>query len=260
MRYLWAEAIKLAGLPATWVGTALAILLPALVAGLNGLAVARAIDTGELGGLITISTVNAGYGELTLGVIGVLVVAVTSASGEYAKTGQSLGRTRQVSSTLVAMPRRLELGGAKLSVLAGWVTLVSAVVIPAALAASGSVLGSRAPAVTPGRVVGVWAFYLTMACVAHAVTTLARSGIIPLTLFIANASAVSFGLLLSKVTPLVVYLPDIAASSLFLLPDPVADAVVVLPRLDAAAAPWVLAVWCGASVLVTMTAWRGRDA
>lgn len=262
MRYLVAEARKLAGVRAAWVGAGITLVVPPGVAALNGSSLARAIETGNQGVFLSLSTADSGFMELTIGVIGILVIAVTSVSSEFVRTRGALGRTRQVSSTLTALPDRGRLGGAKVTVLVGGIVLLAAVAIPATLATSRFVLGRHASAVNPWHGVGVAGLYVTMGLLAQAITTLARGGLVPLVVLIANSSVVSLGMLALQVTPWARYLPDIAATSLVLTNAdfPAEFGGVTGQPLPPGSAAWTLLAWSVLAVVVTVAGWIRRDA
>jgi ABC-2 type transport system permease protein len=262
--YFLAELSKLVGQPAVRAGSVVTVVAPAVIAALNGTSLAHAIEIGDQGGFLSLSTVDSGFSELAIGVVGVLIIAVVSVSSEYARTPAALGRTRQLSSTLVAMPVRTALAGAKIAVLVAWVLAISLVAIPAALVATRLSLGSHATAPNLWHAAGVAAFYLTMALLAQAVTTVLRSGVLPLVVFLANSSVVSVGMLLLQVTSWAKYLPDIAATSLMFTEAEFTMGAAAVSRnsapLGAATAVCVLLGWSALSVAVTVAVWARRDA
>lgn len=240
MRTLWAETVKLATLPATWVATALMVAVPPMLALLNARMLTHALETGTTGGLLSTETVDEGFGQLTLGIVGVAVLGVTAISSEYARNARTVGSGRQISTTSTACPRRLRLFIAKLAALSTWVVVASAVAIPLTVAASRSALGSWAtPWQDHMRMRGLNAglFWLAMAWMAFGITALLRNGIVPLAILITNASMVSFSLLAAKATEWAKYLPDLAAYPSFL------DAQPMVRPLPASSGQLVLAAW-----------------
>jgi ABC-2 type transport system permease protein len=184
-----AELLKLAGLPAAWVAAALGLVIPALLVTLNSRAVPAGTDTG--------------FVELTVGVLGPLVLGTVAAGSEY--------RGGQIRTSLVCVPSRLRL----LAVKAGAVTLTVAVTAALSavltLALAGALTGGAGP-----RIAGVVVYWVLGALLAYGITLLTRSGVLPLTVLIVNTTAVSFSYLLTKVTPLAAYLPDLAGARMYL--------------------------------------------
>ena len=95
-----------------------------------------------------------------------------------------------------------------------------------------------------------------MGLIAFAITVLARSGIIPLIILIANSSVVSVSLLLTNLTPAAHWLPDMAGRNLFGFP---ADSVVP-GGLDPTPGAIVMAGWALALLIVAGIVFRRRDA
>ncbi|AWE42113.1 MULTISPECIES: hypothetical protein [unclassified Actinobaculum] len=106
VRTLHAEARKLLTLPAAWVATALTVAVPALLTWVNANTVRRALETENVDNLVSTSTADLGLTELFIGAIGPIIAGVVIMSSEYTRTAQTLGHTRQISTTMVAIPRR----------------------------------------------------------------------------------------------------------------------------------------------------------
>lgn len=257
MAALAAEARKLVTLPAVWVAAALAIGLPVALAAANAAVLRHALETGDTEGFVSTSTLDEGFGQLTFGIVGVVVLAVVAVSSEYARSGKRAGASRQVLTTMVAQPRRGGVVAAKLVVLVTGTVALAAVAIPLTLYVSQQGLGRYATdfsAVLVQRAGGATAYWVCTALLASGVTFLTRSGVVPMALLITNASMVSVSLLVAPLTPLAKYLPDLAAYPSFLTDLPVAD------HLAPAVGLAVCAVWSAASIVAAAASYFLRDA
>ncbi|GAA1594401.1 hypothetical protein GCM10009804_58800 [Kribbella hippodromi] len=202
MKLIHAELLKLATLPAAWIASALALILPAGVAALNARSdVPRGVD--------------AGFQDLAAGVIGAVVLGVVAVSSEYFAEGSESGGGRQLTTSLTVAASRSRLLLAKAAALAMTVGLLALVSSAIALTTS-SLTGTTISTAELPRVGGVIAYWILTALLAASITLVTRSGIIPLTFFIVNASVVSVSFLLSKVTRWANYLPDLAGMRMFL--------------------------------------------
>ncbi|GII84536.1 hypothetical protein Ssi03_25260 [Sphaerisporangium siamense] len=210
MRALAAEASKLASLPAVWIAAAVGVLLPSLIAVMNS-AAAR-------GATVEPAGTNTGYYELAFGVVGVIVLGVVAVSSEYVTESAELGGGRQITTSLTVVPSRLRLLLAKMSAVAIAGALLAVVAVVATMGAVRFVLGEHAPALgveDVPRLAGVVFYWVGTALLSSGITVLARHGVVPLAVLIANTSVVSVTYLLTKVTPLANYLPDLAGSRMF---------------------------------------------
>lgn len=88
-----AELKKLCTLTSIWVATVSCILVPVGLAALSARAAHRALSAGGQRGLLSASTVDAGFGHLIFGTIGVVVIGVIIMSSEYARNAQKVGRS-----------------------------------------------------------------------------------------------------------------------------------------------------------------------
>ena len=183
------ELLKLAGLPSAWVAAALGLLIPPLLVTLNARAVPAGTDTGFL--------------ELTVGVLGPLVLGTIAAGSEY--------RGGQIRTSLVCVPSRARLLAAKTGAVTLTVAVTAALSAVLTLAVAGTLTGGAGP-----RIAGVVVYWVLAALLAYGITLLTRSGVLPLTVLIVNTTAVSFSYLLTKVTPLAAYLPDLAGARMYL--------------------------------------------
>ena len=221
------ELLKLAGLPSAWVAAALGLLVPPLLVTLNSRAVPAGTDTGFL--------------ELTVGVLGPLVLGTIAAASEY--------RGGQLRTSLVCVPSRLRLLAAKTGAVTLTVAVTAALSAVLTLAVAGALTGGAGP-----RIAGVVVYWVLGALLAYGITLLTRSGVLPLTVLIVNTTAVSFSYLLTKVTPLAAYLPDLAGARMYLHDmDTPGDLAPVTGGL-------VMAAWVAALLGVAGYVFHRRDA
>lgn len=256
MRYLVAETQKLLGMRAVQVALVLTALLPVLLTWLNGTTARRAGESGRTDLLFEFPVTNLGLDESMLGLIGIVVIATLSASSEFTRGPAALGRSRQVSTTLLAEPSRVGLWAAKSAVLLLVVTVASVVEIGAALAVARATAGQYSIPPTTQAIVAVGGYNLTVALLAHGLAALLRSAIVPIVVGVLNAGVVSFSLLLASVTPAVRFLPDMALVALTRTTPPIELSFALL---SATAAAWVLAGWAALGGATALAAW-GRDA
>lgn len=257
MSTLRAEAIKLATLPSVWLASTLAVVFPVLFAVTNAQMLRQALATGQTSGLLSTSTANEGWGQLTFGVVGIVVFGVVAISSEYTQNTQAVDGSRQVSTTMAALPKRLAVLVAKLVLVVLWVLVLGAITIPVTVATTQVLLGPYATPLGPDlmvRFAGVLAYWVVMALLSFMLATLTRSGLVPLAFLLTNASMVSFSLLLAKVTDLARFLPDIAAYSLFLTESPVSQPLATVSAII------VLTIWGAASCGVALCTYVLRDA
>ncbi|WP_448759588.1 ABC transporter permease [Actinomyces oricola] len=252
-----AELKKLCTLTSIWVATASCVLVPVGLAALSARAMHRALSTGEERGLSSASTVDAGFGHLIFGTIGVVVIGVIIMSSEYARNAQKVGRSRQLTTTMIAAPRRFRAVASKIVVLCMWVIATSVVATAVTTITSRHILGEYASPLDGTcwrRVAGVSVFWVTMALISCAFTAVTRSGVLPLVVLLANSTVLSFSRLLALVTDSARYLSDTAALSMFLVESPVEGAV------DAATGFYVCAAWALLAIGVIVVSWVTRDA
>lgn len=257
MRMLRAEVMKMATLPSIWVASILTVVIPTVLTVLSGRYLRSALESGHTGDLSGTSTVDEGFAQLSYGLVGVVAIGVLSISSEYARNPRTVGAGRQITTSLAAAAHRGRLVAAKLGVLAAWVALLAAVTIPATLMLSHWALGPYATHLGSGvwsRSAGLLAYWMVMALLSFAIAGIARNGVIPLTLLIANASVVSFSLLAAKVTSLARFLPDVAAYPLFVTGIPIRQ------HLSGASAVVTLIVWAVAAVAALTASFQFRDA
>ncbi|MEU4385446.1 ABC transporter permease [Promicromonospora sp. NPDC023805] len=254
-----AELRKAGTLPASWVAVAVTLFGSAGVTVLNAVAARTALDSGAQESQGFFSAFETAYAAVPLGTVGAVVLGVVVMSSEYAANSTDAGGGRQVTATLAASPRRAVLLAAKALTVVLFVGLTAAATIPACIGVARLVIGSGPPE-TVGlddalvRSVGATLYWALTGLIALAITTLARSGIIPLVVLIANSSVVSFSLLLTHVTPLAHWLPDLAGRRLFVgLPT-------VDGGLDAGPGALVMGAWTFALLAVAGIVFSRRDA
>lgn len=221
------ELLKLAGLPSVWVAAALGLLTPPLLVVLNARNVPDTSDTG--------------FVEMTVGVLGPLVLGTVAAGSEY--------RGRQIRMSLLCVPSRLRLLAAKTGAVALTVAVTAAVSAVVTLAVAGTLTGGAWP-----RIAGVVVYWVLDALLAYGVTLLTRSGVLPLTVMIVNTTAVSFTYLLTKVTPLAAFLPDMAGAQMFI------HDMNTPGELGPLTAGLVMAAWVAALLAVAGYVFHRRDA
>ena len=141
---LRAEALKLRTLPGSWVAVSLAMVVPAFLAWLDASQVRHAVETGALGPLIDTSTADSGFASLILAQIGFVVLGVLATSSEYARNAQAVGRGRQLTTSMTAVPQGTVRMVAKLVVLLLSATVLAIVTTASTLAISRWALGELA--------------------------------------------------------------------------------------------------------------------
>jgi ABC-2 type transport system permease protein len=193
MRLVRAELLKLLGLPSAWAALALCLIVGPAIGYLNR----------------HLPSPDAGYQELVFGVVGAIVLGVVAVSGEYRAESAEDAATRQIVTSLTAVPSRPRLLAAK----AG--ALILTMVVTAAVTATMTLIVRNAPIAVP-RLLGVVVYFVLTALLAFGVTLITRSGIVPLTVLIVNATVVSVSFLISRVLPAANYLPDLAGARMFI--------------------------------------------
>lgn len=254
-----AELRKASTLPASWVAVAVTLFGSAGITVLNAVAARTALDSGARESRELFSAFETAYAAVPLGTVGAVVLGVVVMSSEYAANSTDAGGGRQVTATLAASPRRTRLLVAKALTVVLLVALTAAATIPACVGVARLVIGS-APPETVGlddvlvRSLGATLYWTLTGLIALAITTLARSGIVPLVVLIANSSVVSFSLLLTNVTPLAHWLPDMAGRRLF-VGMPTVDG-----GLDTAPGALVMGAWTLVLLTVAGFVFSRRDA
>ncbi|MEU9833327.1 ABC transporter permease [Streptosporangium sp. NPDC048047] len=253
MRALHAELRKLSGIPSAWVAVVVGLVVPFAIAALN----AGARNFGRAAGGSDPAGVDAGFQELAFGVIGVIILGVVAASSEYFAEGGDSAGSRQITASLTAVPSRVGFLAAKAGALALSAAVLAAVSTAATLAVSRAASGGpAAPLVLADapRALGVVAYWVLTALLAHGLALLTRGGVVPLVVLILNTSVVSVTYLLTRVTPLANYLPDMAGARMFI--RTFRSSVEITPLVGGA----VMAAWTLALLGVAAAVFLRRDA
>ena len=243
MKAARAELIKLTSLPAVWIAVAIGLVLPAGVTLLNASnSHAR-------------PSADTGFRELAIGVIAAIVIGVVAVSSEYLAEGEDSGSSRQITTSLTAVPSRSRFLLAKAAAIAATVGLLA--LITSAITLTATDLSSADVSIGTSdvpRVLGITAYWIFSALLAAGITLVTRSGIIPLSVLIVNISVVSVSFLLTKVTHFAYYFPDLAGTHLFLRAsdDPVGLSPVV--------GGLVMGLWVAAVAGIGATVFVRRDA
>lgn len=257
-RALAAELRKIASLPASFAALGLALLGSLGLTVLNAVGVRGAIDSGQLDTVAFTSPLETAFAAIPLGTVGAVILGVVAMGSEYTANSPDAAGGRQITTTLTATPQRLRLIAAKAVALTLLVVAVAAVTIPACVAVARLIIGDAPPPDRLGDVVtrslGAALYWTLTALIALALTTLARSGTIPLVILIVNSSLVSVSLLLSRLTPWAYYLPDAAGISLF------AGEAWDGNALDPAPGGLVMAAWTILLLMIAAAAFTRRDA
>lgn len=255
----WAELRKTATLPSAWAGVAVAVLGGVAITIVNSITVRSAIAAGETERLADTSPFEAAFAAMPfLGVVGAVVIGVIVIGSEYTADRAESGGGRQITTTMAAVPHRLRLFTAKMLVVLVFVTVTAAITIPATIALARMIVGDAGTETVTAsemlhRCLGTTVYWVLMGFIAFAITTMARSSIIPLVLLIANSSVVSLSLILTNITPAAHWLPDMAGRRLFGIET-------VEGGLSAVSGGIVMSCWTLALLLVAAYLFRRRDA
>ncbi|GAB3616558.1 hypothetical protein GCM10027416_11150 [Okibacterium endophyticum] len=205
MRALRAELSKLASLPSTWIAFAAGLVVP------TGIAVITSLTStpGE----------NTGFSELAIGVVGAIVLGVSVIGSEYTAEGEESAGGRQITTTLTATTSRSRLLIAKIVAVVIATALMAVLAIAAVFATVGLLVedGAAPPldADALGRMGGALVYWVLMALLAFALTVFTRNGTIPMSVLVANSSAVTVTYLLAQSIPAANWLPDLAGMRMF---------------------------------------------
>ncbi|GAB94784.1 ABC-type transport system involved in multi-copper enzyme maturation permease subunit [Kineosphaera limosa] len=255
---LGAELSKALTLPATWVGVGVAAAGSIALTLLNASMIAADLRAGRFDQFVSASPTEAAFAAMPLGTVGAVVLGVVIMSSEYAPSNAEVGGGRQIGATLTAMPGRAGVLAAKAAVLAALVTAVAAVTLPATVGIARIIIGAGHESVglaeTVTRGAGGALYWVLTGLLALAITTLTRSGVLPLIVLVLNSSIVSLSLLLTHLTPLAHWLPDLAGRRLFGEIDTIEGGLEALPGAV------VMAAWTLGLLAIAAASFRGRDA
>jgi hypothetical protein len=240
---------------------AVAVLGSTALTILNAVTVRNAVASGRPELVADTSAFETAFAMMPLGTVGAVVIGVIAMSSEYTTVRDDAGGGRQITATLTATPGRLQLLALKALSVIALVTAIAIVAVPLCILAAKLTIGDVGEEIVSvddamRRWAGGALYWILMGLLAFAITVLARSGIIPLIILVANSSLVSFSLLLTHLTPFAYWLPDMAGRNLFNLP---ADSVVP-GGLEALPGALVMAGWTVALLVVAGIVFRRRDA
>lgn len=260
-RVVRSEWIKLTSLRSTWWSLALIVVLGVGISLLMASTVDWSLSTepaGAAGLALTIATVGLTFGQLIAAVLGVLVM-----SGEYS--------TGMIRSTLAAVPTRLPVLAAKSIVLFLLVTVVGALTIFGAWAATYPILDAQ------GVAAGLGSDGLALALAGGAaylgLTALFALGLGTLLRAAAGGIAAALGIIL--VVPIVLpllamaidwvaelspFLFSSAGSAMASLPTEAGFAAGGVERLDPWVGALVVVAWSAVSLVLGAIALARRDA
>ena len=220
LRVLLAELRKCATLPAVWAGIAVAMLGSIALTVLNATTSRSALVSGRPELIADSSPFETAYAAMPLGTVGAVVIGVVVMGSEYTANSPDAGGGRQIGATLTAMPRRGGLLVAKAASVVLLVAAIAAVTLPVTVMIARLILGDLgvehvATVDQLRRCLGGTLYWTLSGLIALAITTMTRSGVIPLIVLVMNSSLVSFSLLLTNLTPAAHWLPDMAGRRLF---------------------------------------------
>ncbi|MFF8818900.1 ABC transporter permease [Leucobacter sp. NPDC015123] len=259
---LASEARKLLALPGIWIAIAIATIGSACITAFNAMTVRSAVEAGDTSSLADTSAFEAGFAAVPIiGVVGAIVIGSLAIGSEYTTDRAEAGGGRQIATTLAATPRRVGLYIAKALNVCALTAALAVVSIPGNYALARELVGDAGVETVTlesgiSRAGGAALYWALMALIAFAITGLARSVMVPLTVLIANGSLVSFSLLMRGVTPLADYLPDMAGRNLFGFPPEFTVEGGLAPIPGAI----VMACWALGLLLIGGIAFQRRDA
>lgn len=204
MRALRAELSKLATLPSIWLAVAAGLVVPTGISVITSLTTTSGSDTG--------------FSELAIGVLGAIILGVAAIGSEYTAEGEESAGSRQITTTLTAIPSRARLLVAKVAAVVIATALLALVAIALVFTTVHLLRGPDAPAPsgdTFARAGGAAVYWVLMALLGFGLTVLTRNGIIPMAVLVANSSAVTVTYLLAQRIPAANYLPDLAGMRMF---------------------------------------------
>ncbi|MFC4223476.1 ABC transporter permease [Lysinibacter cavernae] len=195
-------------------------------------------------------------------VIGLIVCGVTVMSSEFTRSSNEVGGGRQLTTSLLATPRRWMPVLAKTVVVSIIGLSVCAVVLPLSVALGQLILGKHGYSFAESAAyigwgwVGLPLFAVFTSLIGLAVTTLLRSGTVALIVLIVNSSVVPFSFLVNLVAPAVAaWLPDAAGTQM--LPGAMKLSEFTLEPVTGGL---VMAVWTVTLLAVAAMRFAKRDA
>lgn len=262
LRAVSVELMKAATLPAVWTGVLVAVCGCAAITALNAFTVRQAIATGTEHQVSDTSPFETAFAAIpVLGVVASIVIGVVIIGSEYTAGRTESGGARQIATTLSAVAHRPTLFVAKALVVIVAVGGTALIAIPASIGLAQAIIAEGGVETVSGeqavsRSLGAALYWCLMALMAMAITTITRSGVLPLAVLIANSSVVSLSLLLTRLTPVAHWLPDSAGRELFGFPSEYA----IEGGLDATQGASVMGAWTLALLIVAGMVFSRRDA
>ncbi|SPT53674.1 ABC-2 family transporter protein [Actinomyces bovis] len=260
---LRAELLKALTLPTTWIAALIAIVLPLglEIYQTRGLvALLEASDAYSLG-----FVPDAGFISLVFGASAAIMLGTGVMASEYRANAPSVGSSRQASTTLLVMPRRVLGMTARLLVVLGLVAVLAAAASGLTFAWTHHALGSWSQ-VFPfpwGRWLALLGWWELNAVWAVALAAVSRGSLLPLAWLIPTATLVSPSLLFYRMGSAVVQLlPDYTSLRLIAHSWPPAGGPGTgpAPFISSALAFGVQGVWLVVGALVAYAAWVWRRA
>lgn len=207
---LVSELTKLATLRGVWITSLLIAVLSILGAWSQAAPTADAIRANDPNLAPGVEPLTLGLEWVSFGVMGVILIGVFAGGSEFT--------SRQVITSMLAVPRRGVLLGWKVVALGAWILAIGAVTIPAmsliAQANSGdlSVISDGIPAELIRAWAGAIGYWLSMGLIGFALALLLRNSVLPAFIVLALVAGSMYLLML---TPVAVYLPPLAGQLLF---------------------------------------------
>ena len=188
--------------------------------------------------------------------LGAIILGVAAIGSEYTAEGEESAGSRQITTTLTAIPSRVRLLLAKVIAVAIATAVLATVAITLVFTTVHLLLGPDAPALdgdTFVRAGGAVIYWVLMALLGFGLTVLTRNGIIPMAVLVANSSAVTVTYLLAQSIPAANYLPDLAGMRMF---TTVSTSVEIAPLTGGL----VMATWVVALLIAAGAVFTRRDA
>jgi len=243
---LLSELTKLITLRSLWITAALTWLIVVLLGWSQAGPVGDALRTNDPGLAPGASPETVGFDWVALGLIGIIVIGVISASSEYV--------SGQLRTSLVSVPNRLDLYLAKGAALTVFVTVLGILTVPllSVLSQSGlaelSVIDGTLPGSLVLRWVGAIAFWDAIALIGFSLGILLKQTLIPLFVLIVVSQ---LSLMLLLLSPGFAYLPTVAGVLLFdpgLVTGSYPDADLGAPTAAVVTAVWTIALVVAAGI------------
>ena len=259
LKILRCELYKTFTLRSVWIGIAVGIFGNAAICMMNSLTIRSAINDGDTSMLADTSPLGAAFSGLPIATVGAVVIAVMAVGSEYTASTVQGDESRQLTTTLAAIPSRVSLIIGKTFAISFAVLFMAIFTVPLSTVVAEAIIGDIGiETITPSAALKTWfgtTIYWTLtALMAEALILLTREVLIALTFLVANNSLISFSYLLTKLTSLANYLPDMAGRSLFGMAELEPGQLEPLPG------GIVMTIWTIALLALGTTAFVRRDA